>query len=620
MSHITDRTRRRTSEPPAAQSGTQRALPPLPRLLARLRRRTPGLAACLAGGGIAAGLGLGTFAALVTLLWISSPYPDSGPAGAMHVAAALWLLAHGADLVRTDTLSGAPAPVGVTPLLLVVLPVWLVHRAARDAADPDRKPAPAPRIAWWGVVMGYLIVGAAVSVYAEAGELRPSWPSVAVHVPLLAMVAAGSGVWTVYGRPLGPLPKAARRVVARLPGWVRGLVDATEPEQGAGSRRTTEGARRSIGVAVRAAAAGASALVGGGALLVAVSLVWHGDAVQESFTQLTEGLSGRFAVLLLALALVPNAAVWGAAFALGPGFMLGAGRVVGPLGAATAPLLPPFPLLAAVPDAGPGSPVRWAAGVVPVVAGGTVAWFVARAARPRGAAGTDTGADARAGAAWGVGRRMLVVLGAAAVCGGILAVAGWFAGGAMGVGVLKSFGPVWWQIGGAAAAWVVAMGVPGVLLRREVLKALWGRRPRVSRVWGRGRKAVEAAVPVEAAGAAGAAVPVEGEAPLYDLLYAAPTVAEVGSATVAVEASASGVPGAGGDESVPGGGEPPAPGDAVAGGAAAAPEAGQPAAPELPVTGGAASAPEAEQPPHPEVPGPGEVAPPSVQGAPPERE
>ena len=84
---------------------------------------------------LAAGLGLGSFAVLVMVLWISSPYPDSGPGGALHVAAALWLLAHGAELVRTDTLSGAPAPVGITPLLLLALPVWLVHRAARDAAD-----------------------------------------------------------------------------------------------------------------------------------------------------------------------------------------------------------------------------------------------------------------------------------------------------------------------------------------------------------------------------------------------------------------------------------------------------------------------------------------------------
>ncbi|MBK3638845.1 hypothetical protein JHN52_39640, partial [Streptomyces sp. MBT97] len=106
-------------------------------LLGRMRDRSSGLAAGLLGGALAAGLGLASFAVLVMVLWISSPYPDSGPGGALHVAAALWLLAHGAELVRVDTLSGVPAPVGVTPLLLLALPVWLVWRAGRDAADED---------------------------------------------------------------------------------------------------------------------------------------------------------------------------------------------------------------------------------------------------------------------------------------------------------------------------------------------------------------------------------------------------------------------------------------------------------------------------------------------------
>lgn len=104
-------------------------------LLTWLRDRPPGEAGGILSGVVAAGLGLCLFALPVMMLWISSPYPDSGPGGALHVAAALWLLAHGAELVRPDTHSGVAAPVGVTPLLLLALPVWLVHRAVRDAAD-----------------------------------------------------------------------------------------------------------------------------------------------------------------------------------------------------------------------------------------------------------------------------------------------------------------------------------------------------------------------------------------------------------------------------------------------------------------------------------------------------
>ncbi|MYV41216.1 hypothetical protein GT030_20695, partial [Streptomyces sp. SID1328] len=169
-------------------------------LRSRMRDRSPGLGPALAGGALAAGLGLGGCAALVMVLWVSSPYPDSGPGGALHVAAALWLLAHGVELVRTETLSGAPQPVGLTPLLLLALPVWLVYRAARDATDasdephePDGPPPVAARTAWTGVVLGYLGVGAAAALYASGGEPRPDWLWMTVCLPLLAGGAAGVG-------------------------------------------------------------------------------------------------------------------------------------------------------------------------------------------------------------------------------------------------------------------------------------------------------------------------------------------------------------------------------------------------------------------------------------------
>lgn len=345
-------------------------------LLTRMRDRSPGLAAGFLGGALAAGLGLGSFAVLVMVLWISSPYPDNGPVGVLHVAAALWLLAHGAELVRVDTLSGVPAPVGVTPLLLLALPVWLVRRAARDAVDggggSGAGPGPRPgagavlvtaRTAWAGVVAGYLAVGSGAAFYAASGgALRPSWGWTAVCVPAVAVLAAGAGVWSACGRPRGPVES----VLFLLPRGVRRLLLQAD-------------GRERLGVAGRAAGAGAGVLVGGGALLVAVSSVWHAGAARGAFLQLTEGWSGRFAVLLLCVSLVPNAAVWGAAYALGPGCVLGAGHVVAPLSSDPAPLLPPFPLLAAVPEAGGGTWWNWAAGLVPVLAGVTVGVFVARA-------------------------------------------------------------------------------------------------------------------------------------------------------------------------------------------------------------------------------------------------
>ncbi|MFI9763162.1 DUF6350 family protein [Streptomyces sp. NPDC051963] len=444
---------------------------PLSFLLSRLRDPSPGLGASLLGGALAAGLGLGSFAVMVLVLWISSPYPDSGPTGALHVAASLWLLAHGAELIRTDTLSGVPAPVGVTPLLLLALPVLLVHRAARDAAADDSEEeggrngeVPEPAVAWTGVVLGYVVVAAAAAVYASGGALRPSWLWVCVCVPLVVAVAAGAGVWTAHTRPYDLINSA----LPHMPARVRRLV--LRPVF-----------RSRFAAAARAAGAGTAVLVGGGALLLAVSLVWHGEAARASFLQLTEGGSGQFAVLLLCVALVPNAAVWGASYALGPGFTLGVGHVVTPLSSAPAPLLPPFPLLAAVPDAGVGTPVNWAAGVVPVVAGVTVGWFVGRSASGgreaggseggavadtwsgvaslgRSATGSGDGASAPS-AAWGH-RRTAGTAGLAAVlCGGLFAVLSVLSGGPLGGAALARFGPVWWQTGGAAMGWTAGVAV-----------------------------------------------------------------------------------------------------------------------------------------------------------------
>ncbi|MBB4713108.1 hypothetical protein BJ965_002990 [Streptomyces luteogriseus] len=438
---------------------TARRRSPSPPLLTRMRDRSPGLAGGLMGGALAAGLGLASFAVLVMLLWISSPYPDSGPGGAMHVAAALWLLAHGAELVRTDTLSGVPAPLGLPPLLLLALPVWLLHRAGRDVADGEggdeddgdhgyeeglavavSTPLVSPRTAWTGVVLGYLAVAVPAALYAAGGVLRPSWVWTGVCVPLVAVVAAGAGVWSAYGRPGRPL----RRLLGVLPAGVRPLVLGPDARPG---------------VAARASAAGAGVLLGGGALLVVVSLVGHGAATQASLLRLTEGWSGRFAVLLLCAALLPNAAVWGAAYALGPGFALGAGHAVGPLASAPAPFLPPLPLLAAVPEAGRGAPVHWAAGVVPVVAAVVLGWTVAKGAVPPERDGTGPGGT-RAADVWSVGRTVRAAALASVLCAAVLAVLAGLSGGPLGADVLSRFGPVWWQAAAATLAWLGPLAIP----------------------------------------------------------------------------------------------------------------------------------------------------------------
>lgn len=189
-------------------------------MLSAERSRSAALASAFVRGVLAAGLGLGSLSVLVMLLWISSPYPDSGPGGALHVAAGLWLLAHGAELVRADTMGGHPVPVGTVPLLLGVLPVWLVHRAARDSAETDAraargsaetdaraardsaetddKPSAGKSAvgAFCAVSAGYLLVVLASAAYAQGGALPADRVSLAFPVTVVVAVAAARA----YGR------------------------------------------------------------------------------------------------------------------------------------------------------------------------------------------------------------------------------------------------------------------------------------------------------------------------------------------------------------------------------------------------------------------------------------
>lgn len=513
------------------------------------------------GGMLAAGLGLGALAVAVLLLWISSPYPDSGPAGALRIAADLWLLAHGAELVRTETLSGGTAPVGLTPLLTSVLPCWLLYRAARhalertggpgeaadgrgadggagidviealdgagrragtgravradgtddaggtpggsDASGPDGdddgagaargtdddpghaygtghaygpehtygaglsyasaahpydpdEPLP-PRTVALALLGGYLLVATAAVLYASSGPLQAAPLSALLHLPLVAAASIGLGVWTALGRPGGTVPAFARGTLQALPKRVRAAF--TRPR---------------LTCVARVGAVGTGALLGAAALLLAGSLAVHASDARESLLQMTVAWSGRVAVVLLCVALAPNAVVWTVAYGLGPGFTVGAGSVIAPLGVTDHPMLPRFPLFSALPVAGDPGPLLYAAAIaVPVAAGVAIAY----AAVPSGA--VPLGRSTFLGTA-------LIAASGAVVCAVVTTFLAYAASGALGDGALAVFGPPWRQVGVSAVTWTAAIGVPCALtlrwLRRRAVRA--ARREARSRQYG----------------------------------------------------------------------------------------------------------------------------------------
>ncbi|MFF9560304.1 DUF6350 family protein [Streptomyces albus] len=431
----------------------------------------------LLGGAVAAGLGLGAFAVVVLLLWTVSPYTASDASGALHTATHMWLLAHGAVLVRHETLSGTPAPVGVTPLLLTVLPVWLLWRATREGMD-TRAAAGAGHgttaVAGW-VSGGYLLVTAAAVAYASGGPVEAEPLGTAWRLPLF--VAAVTGLCALHHTRRRAVVEAWAAVSARLPEAPRARLS--------GVRQLLT--RTRVVVAVQAGGAAVVVLCAAGAFLLLVALMWDLGAVLRAFPALTGSASGRLSLLLLTVALLPNAVLWATSYGLGPGFTLGGTGVVSPLATTGNPHLPPFPLLSAVPDDGSGGVLACcAAAVVPLLGGLMCGWWVGRspvADRPvppgphieeaDGAGTADAGGPAaaeRLSAAEDAPERaaratdwpavMVTVTFAGLLCGAVLAFLAAVAGGPLGTGVLGHLGPSWWQTGGAACGWLIVVGLP----------------------------------------------------------------------------------------------------------------------------------------------------------------
>ncbi|MFF2075776.1 DUF6350 family protein [Kitasatospora sp. NPDC058162] len=387
----------------------------------------PVLADLLAGVRTAL-VGLAVVGVPVLGLWVATPYADSDAAGATRLAGALWLLGHGAPVLR----GAADAPLTVTPLLLGALAVLRLYRAgAAVAARRGLRSRWGGPLALWA---GYCAVAVAVALHCAGPGLFHSrvLPDLLV-VGLLAALATAAGV-----RSVGPSGIDAEPLFDRLPpGW-----------------RPTGG----TSVVVRAAGAAGAGLVAAGGVLVAVAAVL--DAVVgggRGTALLGGGPAALVGLLLVTVALLPNTVLWGAAYALGPGFEVGAGSLVSPGGTRLGPV-PDFPLFALLPQEGPGG-WRLAALLLPLLAGLVPAVLLGRAAA--GGRGAADGAEP-----WPPAATATAALAAALLVGAGAAVLGWLSGGALAAERMARLGPVPWWTGLAAAGWLALVAVPGALLVR----------------------------------------------------------------------------------------------------------------------------------------------------------
>ncbi|MGA5701389.1 DUF6350 family protein [Peterkaempfera bronchialis] len=419
----------------------------------------------LAAGVAAALAGLALTAVPLLLLWIVSPYIQNGAVGSLHLAACLWLLAHGADLVRV-TGSGpaaATAPVGIAPLLLTAAVLTLLHRAGKYTGralrtaqgDPSGGPLPVRGLAaaLLAVSVGYTTAAAvAVALASGNGVLRARPLPALGAAAVVAVIGAAAGLRSA-ARPGPPHPSPLLRLRALLNPY-------GEPSGQRAARRLPAWAfpPDALSPVLRAAAAAWAALLGVGAVVFGIALLMHGNAAGRTVLALAPDVPGQIGLLLLCLALYPDAVVWASAYALGPGFTLGTGSTVAPHGTVLGDT-PVLPLLAALPDPdAPGGaiPLGLVALALPPLAGAALAAVLGRAAaRDR----------------WHPTATAVAAVAAALATGFALAACAAASGGALGTDRLASLGPRPWQSGLAAAAWSTATGVPGTLLARFLLRS-----------------------------------------------------------------------------------------------------------------------------------------------------
>jgi hypothetical protein len=335
-------------------------------------------------------LGLAVVAVPVLVVWVAAPHDGTGPGDALRAGVLGWLLAHHADLqTPTGTLS-------LVPLGLLVVPAVVCWRAARWAGRVAGERSLAATLG---------VVAAFVATYATTVALVASLASsggIAVHggstlAGACAIALGAGGLGAMQGADLlGPQ-------VARLPHRVR--------------------------LTARGAAAGFAVLVGGGALLLAVSLALHAGQVTDLTRALRPDPVGGVALLVLGLLALPGALAWAASFAVGPGFAVGVGTSVAPSGVELGDV-PAFPLFGALPGSGAPSALAVAALAVPLVAGAVVGALGARHSPERDGptAGLALVAGLLAGALLGV----LAAVSAGSLGGARLAVLG-PAGGQVGL-------------------------------------------------------------------------------------------------------------------------------------------------------------------------------------------
>jgi hypothetical protein len=178
---------------------------------------------------------------------------------------------------------------------------------------------------------------------------------------------------------------------------------------------------------LRGGAAAAALVVTVSGVIVGVLVLIHYAKVISLYESIHAGVLGGIGITVGQLAFLPNTVIWCASWLIGPGFSIGSGSTISPLGTALGPV-PAIPLLGALPDG--QSDWGFIGLLVPVLAG-FVAGLITRVRMDQ-----DIFAEKRVVATVAIG----VLTGV--VGGVIIGLLAWASAGSAGPGRLIDVGPV----------------------------------------------------------------------------------------------------------------------------------------------------------------------------------
>jgi hypothetical protein len=377
------------------------------------------------------GIGVGIPVVALTFLWAFQYGLQIDWGVFWRAGVDIWLVGHGVDLTLTLSKgaaaatgipgAGAPILISIAALGFAVLTLLLGARSGRRLAETRHRALGSAT-----AIATFAVLSLAVTLTARHPLAEPSvWqgavlPTLVFAVPL---VATAEVTRRRRGAEADPVTGAAVRLVSGLPPLAR-LVAAA---------------------AFRAAAAVSAIVLAVAALVVALRLVTHYAAIISLYEGAHAGFLGGLSLTIGQIALIPNAVAWTASWFIGPGFALGTGSSVSPLGTTIGPL-PAVPFLGALPT---GSPSFGFLGIlVPVVA----AFVVVTLFRPA--------VERRLGADDTVASRVAVGVATGVASGIVLGFVAGVSAGSAGPGRLAEIGPSAFSVGGFAA---LEVAVPAIL-------------------------------------------------------------------------------------------------------------------------------------------------------------